>query len=349
MREGARHSEQQPVRSQAVLSARPRGTPAPAPLAASAALVLELQRTAGNRVVTGLLQRQETAAPPGPAAAPAGPPAAPGGPLVGDAVQPEVEGLLKTFASASDYEAKNAAAMQAVRAIIGAYSMSTKGLRTMRFKSDLDPKAVAHTLQVEGNDRESEIEFGPTAFSRGFAPLVHTVAHELEHVRQNLLGLYHRGDEVEPVSEFLAYTSAVLQVQSVAGPAGRGFLGAQARPAPTSAPALPPLPPEELAHMAELALAMYSRMSSAEQKKRQYREELQAARDKLLERLKNEAPSPLRPPSKFTPEWKRWYEDQAPTTDILTPEYQDWADSRKSPWARVKAIWHKFDAAFTVH
>ena len=70
-------------------------------------------------------------------------------------MQPEVESLLKTLASATGYEAQNAAAMQAVRAIIRAYSMSTKGLRTMQFKPVFRGGANATTEQAKDNERES--------------------------------------------------------------------------------------------------------------------------------------------------------------------------------------------------
>jgi hypothetical protein len=288
----------------------------------------------------GLLQRQESAAPASPAAERAG---------GGDAVQPEIESLLKTFASASGYEAQNAAAMQAVRSIIRAYNMSTKGLRTMRFKPDLNdlrPNAAATTTPFADNERESIVDFGPSSFSKGFAYLVHVVAHELEHVSQSLIGRNRVG---LPEREFLAYTSSVLQVQRVAAPEGKGFLGAQMMGADQIASALPPLQPDDLGNMAEMALVKFSEMPSAEQKKPQYRQELAAAGNKLLDRLKNEAPPLLRPPTKYTPEWLRWYEGKAPTLDILTPEYQDWQDSLKSPWSRVKAVWKRFDSAFIVH
>jgi len=321
----------------------PAATRASAPVAAASALVLELQRTAGNRAVTGMLQRDTSAAP-----SSSGPPAAPGGAgPVGDASRPEVEGLLSTFASASGYDAKNAAGIQAVRAVIAAYSMSTKGLRTMRFKPDLNPKNDAETGEAEDNERESVIEFGPGSFPKGFAWLVHITAHELEHVRQNLIGAYHRGDEVEPVSEFLAYNGSVLQVQSVPGPAGKGLLGALATGAGRG-PGLPPLPPDLLADQPEMALAMFSRMPSADQKKPQYRQELAGSRDKLLERLTNEAPRALQPPRKFTPEWTRWAEGKPPSDDPFTIEYQDWADAIKGPWEKVRAVWKKFDANFKV-
>jgi hypothetical protein len=232
--------------------------------------------------------------------------------------------------------------MQAVKAIIRAYGMSTKGLSTMRFNPDLPAE---HRAETPHNERVSQIEFGPGAFKNGFEPLVHTVAHELEHVRQHLIAGYQSENDYV-VKEFLAYNSSILQVQSVAGPAGKGLLGAQMTGTDQSAPALPPLPPDQLASTAELALENFSKMPSAAQKKPQYRQELAAARDKLFERLKNEAPQPLRPPPKFTPEWTRWYEGQAPTLDIFTPEYQDWQDSLTSPWVQVKAVWKRFDAAF---
>jgi Domain of unknown function (DUF4157) len=290
--------------------------------------------------IRGLVQRQGTAATPAPAAPSAKP--------VGDAVKPEVEALLKTFASASNYEAKNASAMKAVNIIIRAYSMSIKGLGTMRFNPALNPKHSAETGQMEGNDRVSEIEFGPSAFQYGFEGLASIVAHELEHVRQNLIGGYHRGDEDEPVSEFLAYNAEVLQVQNVAGPAGRGLLGALKTGADPRVPALPPLPPDYLAHVAERALEEFSKMSSADQKKPQYRQELGASGARLFERLKNEAPLGLRPPPKFTPEWSRWYEGKPPSDDPFSIEYQDWLDALKSPWVRVKEVWKRFDAVFRV-
>jgi hypothetical protein len=286
---------------------------------------------------TRALQRQETA----------GPAATPGGPPVGDAIKPEIENLLKAFASASGTAAKNAIGMQAVQTIIRAYSMSTRGLRTMRFNPDLNPKHGAETGAVKGNERASEIEFGPGAFDQGFEGLVHLVAHELEHVRQNLIGGYHSGNEDEPDSEFLAYNSSVLQVQTVAGPVGKGFLGGLIAGGGQGAPALPALPPDHLAHAAGKALEEFGKMSAADQKK--YRQELAFSRDKLFDRLKNEGPRALRPPPKFTPEWASWYEDRPSTADPFTMEYQDWLDSLKSPWAKVKAIWKQFDAAFKIH
>jgi hypothetical protein len=302
----------------------------------------------GYPLVRGLLQRQGSVTSVGPAAP------VPSQKLVGDAVRPEVERLLMEFASATSYERKNAVAVQAVNAIIRAYSMSTKGLSKIRFKLDLKPTRDAETAQMEGN--VSDVNFGPGAFNQGFEWLVHIVAHEIEHVRQNLVGGYpppikREGEEEEPVEEFLAYNSSVLQVQSVPGPGRRGLLGAlrtEAHQRTPSPPSLPPLPPDKLAFTAEMALSEFAKMPRAEQTKPQYRQELAGARDKLFERLKKEAPRPLQPPPEFTPEWSRWYEGQAPIDDPFTIEYQEWQDSLKNPWARVKAIWKQFDAVFRV-
>jgi Domain of unknown function (DUF4157) len=303
------------------------------------------QGMVGYPSVRGLLQRQESTAP------------VPTRELVGDAVKSEVERLLKEFASASDNEGKNAAAVQAVNAIIRAYRMSTKGLEKIRFLPVLegeDKGADAETVQREGN--VSDINFGPGAFNQGFETLVHLVAHELEHVRQNLVGPYSEEEvskqrtkkEPQPVAEFLAYNGSVLQVQSTRGPARKGFLGGlitETRQRTPSPPSLPPLPPDKLAYAAEMALNAFAKIPR-EQMKPQYRQELAGARDKLFERLRKEAPRPLQPPKEFTPEWSRWYEGQAPTDDTFTIEYQDWQESLKSPWARVKAIWKQFDAVF---
>jgi hypothetical protein len=284
-----------------------------------------------------LLQRQETTTPP----------ATDGAQPTGDSVRSEVEALFKAFETAKTNEAKNTAAMQAVRVIIRAYNMSTKGLNKMRFNPSLNPKHHAETGEVEGNPRASEVEFGPGAFKSGFEWLVHIVAHELEHVRQNLIGGYHRGNEDEPVSEFLSYNGSVLQVQNVAGPPKRGLLGAMKAEAGKPTQALPPLKPDELATTATSALQEFAKMPDADQKK--YRQELASSRDKLFERLKNEAPAQLRPPPKFTPEWARWYDDKPPSDDPFTMEYQDWLDARKSAWLKVKDIWKRFDQAFRIH
>jgi hypothetical protein len=297
--------------------------------------LLKLQRSAGNRAVAGLLQRDAVTAPPAP-----GVPAA-----TGEAALPEIKALLDTFASASGFDAKNAAGMQAVRVAIRAYSMSDRGVRTMRYKPDLDPKHGAETGEADDNPRESVIDFGPSSFSQGPEWLVHITAHELEHVRQNLIGGYASGED--PRSEFLAYIGSVLQVQNVKGRSGKGLLGALG-PAAVNAPALPPLPPELLADQARRALVNYSKMPSADQREPLYRQHLASGRDKLLERLATEAPEPLRPPKKFTTEWTRWYEGTPPAGDPYDREYQEWLEAVRTPWPKVRDIWKLYDTAFKI-
>jgi hypothetical protein len=341
MHEGARARERGAPRSREEVAP---GPPEPGHAPAAAA-VLALQRAAGNRHVAGLLQRQDPAAPPAPPA-PSAPGAPPAGGPAGDAVQGEVEGHLKAFSEATDDQAKNAAGVKAARAVISAYAISTRGLRQMRFQRGLDPTANAHAVPVPEDPRQTDILFDEKAFTRGFAPFVHTVAHELEHVRQNLMGLDSATNQ--PLKEFQAHVASILQVQVVEGPAGRGFLGAQAKPGPRP-PTLPPQPPEELSRVAEKALEYFSAMPAADQKNIKNREELGLARDKLFERLKTEAPPALRPPPKYSKEWTPWYDGPpAPTLDILTPEYQDWQDAIRGPWNKVKASWKRLDAAFRI-
>ena len=45
----------------------------------------------------------------------------------------------------------------------------------------------------------------PNAFANGFAALVHTIAHEMEHVRQNRVGIADL-----PISEFLGERVEIL-------------------------------------------------------------------------------------------------------------------------------------------
>jgi hypothetical protein len=280
-----------------------------------------------------VLQRQEKGATPPPAK---------DTPPAGDAVRAEVEALLKSFASAPNDEAKNTIAKQAVNLVIKAYNMSTRGLRGMRYNAKLNPKYAAFTTGVDGSPRESEVEFGPDSFNSGFESFVHVVAHELEHVAQILIGIPRSGADEDPVWEFRAYNASILQAQNVVGPPNRGLLGAMREETRKPSPSLPPLPPDKLAYEAKRALEKFSLMQSADQNK--YRAEFAASRDKLLERLANEAPPLLRPPAKGTPAWTQWYAD-TPPNDPFTMEYQDWLTSRQSPWMKVKDIWKEIDKA----
>lgn len=288
-----------------------------------------LQRTAGNRAVAGLLlQRQGAGA------------ATARGPAVGEAVRPEVEGLLKAFAAASGFEQRNALAVRAVWTVIRAYRLSTKGLYHMRFEPNLT-KHDAVTISEGERGRQSRILFGPASFEGGFEWLVHIVAHELEHVRQELIGGYAEGPD--PVSEFLAYAGAVLQAGSTAGTPGKGFLSSLG--AAETLPGLPALPAALLASQAQRALQNWRKMSSAQHRK--YWDEFQGVRDKLLERITKEAPAALRPPNadRLSPEFRSWREGKPPgSDDPFSPEYQEWILAARSAWSAVREQWKQFDA-----
>lgn len=265
-----------------------------------------------------ILQREKTSAPTAQA--------------IGEAVRTEVDVLLKMFASASGNEAKNTAAMQAVRAIIRAYNLSMTGLSSMRFEPKLTD-CSAHTIWGE-DGQNSRIEFGPFSFDKGFEYLVHVVAHEIEHVRQNLIGGYRRdlppGTKEDPVQEFIAYSAMVSQVGNTPGPSGMGLLGALGTRAFSRVIALPPLPPMLLADNAKTALSHWKKMSREEHLK--YRPEFEDARDRLLERLnEKEAQQVINLPD-------------SPPGAPLSLEWGAWIEASKSPWVQVKEVWKQFDA-----
>jgi hypothetical protein len=298
-------------------------------------------RNAAREVMRGRSAAVAGAAAVGVACQPQAQGAAAGAP-VGDAVRPSVEALLTAFAAASGGE-KNRIGMQAVREVVQAYSFSTKGLAGMRY----EPGMTAHdatTQSLGDGTRRSRIEFGPGTFNKGFEEFVHTVAHELEHVAQDLIGDYRQipGDDTyaHPVQEFLSYSGSVLQVAPTPGRPGRGLLG-ELRAAPAAAPALPALPPEYLAGEANHALTAWQKMSAEEQQR--YWPQFQAARDKLLQRISNDAPRALRPPpDQASPAFARWRDGVPSVYDPLSPDYDP--DVAQSRWSAVKDQWKKFDA-----
>jgi hypothetical protein len=136
------------------------------------------------------------------------------------------------------------------------------------------------------------------------------IAHGPQNLNGCYGGAYDEKTKNPPVSEFLAYNGSLLQVATVPGPEGRGLLGALATGAGQNAPALPSQPPDLLGGAASRALEHWMRIPCVEQSK--YRQELAASPDKVFERLNNEAPAGLRPPTKSTREWTRWYEGPTP-------------------------------------
>ena len=90
----------------------------------------------------------------------------------------------------------------AVRAIIDFYRLDENGLVDIHFDT-ADPNNATTTDQaIPGN---SAITISPNAFAQGFAGLVHTIAHEFEHVRQNRVGIADL-----PISEFLGERIEIL-------------------------------------------------------------------------------------------------------------------------------------------
>jgi hypothetical protein len=253
--------------------------------------------------------------------------------------------MLTELRATTGAQARSAKVIQIVRTIISAYDMATQGLRNLRFDEGLDPAAHAQTEAVKDNPRQSDVTFGPAMFTKhDYAFIVHTVAHELEHVRQNLIGGYPPRAEgqqkEEPVTEFLAWVAAVLQVQNVPRKDSRGFIGGlaadQRRPPP---PAMPPLSPEDLEYAIRKTAAMFQQIPPAYMKP-QYKEELAGASARVLERLRTEAPRLLRPPARDSPQFQAWLTGSgAPNQDPFSPEFQEWLSSQQGPWFAVKAAW----------
>ena len=292
--------------------------------------VQAMQRAVGNRAVTRLIQRQPTGTTSQP---------------VGDAVRPEVTGYLTAFAAASANQERNRLTVQAFWAVARAYRLSTKGLTAINF----DPTLTQHdglTTGLVNKNRESRVDLGPGAFTGGFEWFVHIVAHELEHVRQNLLADYRdTGDKSPtqyPVAEFLSYSSSVLQVGPTAGTPGRHPLQELGAPDSDKPPPLPALLPKTLANQAGRALEAWQKMTDPE--RRRYWPEFAGTRDKLLERLSNEAPTPLRPPANRTsPDFVRWRQGYPPGDDPFSQPYQDWVEANKTDWPAVKDVWKQYD------
>ncbi len=90
----------------------------------------------------------------------------------------------------------------AIRAILDFYRLDENGLVDIHFDT-ADPNNATTTDQaIPGN---SAITISPNAFTQGFAGLVHTIAHEMEHVRQNRVGIADL-----PISEFLGERIEIL-------------------------------------------------------------------------------------------------------------------------------------------
>ena len=100
----------------------------------------------------------------------------------------------------------NAANQQdtAIRLIMDFYDMNTFGALIEIF---FDPTLTGANAETPSKDIPGPdiVKIGPSAFTQGYAGLVHTIAHELEHVRQNKLGIADI-----PLSEFLGESIEII-------------------------------------------------------------------------------------------------------------------------------------------
>lgn len=96
--------------------------------------------------------------------------------------------------------------------IIDFFHMPTRGLVSIRFDSTVAANAST-SGPIPGN---STVRVGSAAFAQGFAGLVHTIRHELEHVQQRRAGMLNQN-----LREFLAESVEILSVgmprENVAG------------------------------------------------------------------------------------------------------------------------------------
>ena len=92
----------------------------------------------------------------------------------------------------------------AIRLIIDFYNLNDfDALLDIRYDATLvGSNAVTPSKDIPGPDI---IMIGPAAFAQGFEGLVHTIAHELEHIRQNKLGIADI-----PLSEFLGEAVEII-------------------------------------------------------------------------------------------------------------------------------------------
>lgn len=92
----------------------------------------------------------------------------------------------------------------AIGLIMDFYNMNTFGALIEIF---FDPTLTGANAETPSKDIPGPdiVKIGPSAFAQGYAGLVHTIAHELEHVRQNKLGIADI-----PLSEFLGEAIEII-------------------------------------------------------------------------------------------------------------------------------------------
>ena len=103
---------------------------------------------------------------------------------------------------------------EAIRLLMDFYNMSDFGaLLSISFDPSLTTANATTSGSIPG---PSTVRIGPLAFAQGFAGLVHTIKHELEHVRQRKIGIMNR-DVREFLGEAVEIISLGMPEESVAG------------------------------------------------------------------------------------------------------------------------------------
>ncbi|MET0147280.1 MAG: peptidoglycan-binding domain-containing protein [Ilumatobacteraceae bacterium] len=92
----------------------------------------------------------------------------------------------------------------AIRAIVDFYDLNEDGLVDVSFDPGETANASTGSNAIPG---DSVVRIAPRAFAQGFAGLVHTIAHEFEHVRQRRVGI-----QDQPLREFLGERIEILSI-----------------------------------------------------------------------------------------------------------------------------------------
>jgi hypothetical protein len=92
----------------------------------------------------------------------------------------------------------------AIWLIIDGHNLSTQGLDSIRYDRGLADDNAVTSGSIPGR---STVRVGPAAFAQGYEGLVHTIAHELDHVQRRLAG-----EVRQPIREFLAEAVEIMSV-----------------------------------------------------------------------------------------------------------------------------------------
>ena len=163
------------------------------PAAAPDLRLVELQRTAGNRAVTLMVQRDDAASP-----------------KKSSALDAKADAIVKAAKDTSKSESDRAVAL--VKAILSTYFSADAGL-VKAVVWDASESDGLNTDAGDAKNAQGTIHVGPKfleeAMSGQFARRVLQVDHELEHVRQHRAGL--GGPKNKNLREFLAHERGALQ------------------------------------------------------------------------------------------------------------------------------------------